>query len=276
MRPPAIRSPWLYTVVGVVFTVILLSPLYWVLSGSLMTQRELFSPHFSIWPQHLVFENWSNAVVRLLPHFANSAIVGVCTSVLTLLITAPAAYAIVWLKVRGRGAILSFMLTSQMLPAIVFVIPLFILFSNPDLNLVNTLPGLILGDMTFTVPFALIMLSAYLREFPYQLVEAALVDGAGQWRAFFSIVMPVTMTGMITVAIFSFLMPWGDLIFALSLITESGLQPLTLELYKAVGVYGIDWSFLLPGSLLTALPAVFFVVVASRFIVSGFTRGALQ
>ena len=274
MRPPAIRSPWLYTVVGVIFTVILLSPLYWVLSGSFMTQRELFSPHFSLWPREFIYENWTNAVVRLWPHLATSAIVSVCTSALTLLVVAPAAYAIVWLKVRGRGAILSFMLTSQMLPAIVFVIPLFVVFSRMDI--VNTLPGLILGDMTFTVPFALVMLGAYLREFPYQLVEAALVDGAGQWRAFFSIVLPVTMTGMITVAIFSFLMPWGDLIFALSLITEAGLQPLTLELYKARGALGIDWSFLLPGSLLTALPAVVFVVAASRFVVSGFTRGALH
>jgi multiple sugar transport system permease protein len=274
MRPPAIRSPWFYTVAGVIITVILLSPLYWVLSGSFMTQRELFSPHFSIWPRELIYENWTNAVVRLWPHLATSAIVSVCTSALTLLVTAPAAYAIVWLKVRGRGAILSFMLTSQMLPAIVFVIPLFVVFSR--MNIVNTLPGLILVDMTFTVPFALVMLGAYLREFPYQLVEAALVDGAGQWRAFFSIVLPVTITGMITVAIFSFLMPWGDLIFALSLITESGLQPLTLELYKARGALGIDWSFLLAGSLLTALPAVIFVVAASRYIVSGFTRGALH
>src|SRR5258707_6888965 len=83
------------------------------------------------------------------------------------------------------------MLTSQMLPAIVFVIPLFVLFSRMDI--VNTLPGLILGDMTFTVPFALVMLGAYLREFPYQLVEAALVDGAGQWRAFFSIAFALSL-----------------------------------------------------------------------------------
>jgi multiple sugar transport system permease protein len=274
MRFPAFRSPWWYTGFGIVITLILLLPLYWVLMGSFMTQRELFSPHFSFWPHEFVFQNWANALSRLWPHFTTSAIVSICTSAATLLITAPAAYALVWLKVRGRGALFSFMLTSQMLPAIVFVIPLFVLFSRIDL--VNTLPGLILGDMTFTIPFALVMLGAYLREFPYQLVEAAQVDGAGQWRAFFSIVLPVTKTGMITVAIFSFLMPWGDLIFALSLITEAGLQPLTLELYKAMGVYGIDWSFLLPGSLLTALPAGLFVVLASRFIVAGFTRGALH
>ncbi len=105
------------------------------------------------------------------------------------------------------------MLVTQMLPGIVFVIPLFIVFSK--INLVNTLPGLILADMTFTVPFALIMLSAYMKELPYELVEAAMVDGAGPFRAFLSVVLPITLPGLVTVGIFSFLMPWGDLLFAL-------------------------------------------------------------
>jgi multiple sugar transport system permease protein len=107
-------------------------------------------------------------------------------------------------------------------------------------------------------------------------VEAAMVDGASQLRAFLVVVLPVTLPGLITVGIFSFLIPWGDLIFALSLITESTLQPLTLELYKAMGQYGIDWAFLLPGSVLTAIPAVLFVIAASRFIVAGVTRGAIK
>src|SRR5260370_26789046 len=200
MRPPAFRSPWLYTVVGAIITVVLLSPLYWVLMGSFMTQRELFSPHFSLWPREFMFQNWTTAVGRLWPHFATSAIVSVCTSTATLLITAPAAYAIVWLKVRGRGAILTFMLTSQMLPAIVFVIPLFVLFSRIDI--VNTLPGLILRDMTFTVPFALVMLGAYLREFPYQLVQAALVDVAVQWRSLFSFFFSVFPHALIIICSF--------------------------------------------------------------------------
>ncbi len=163
---------------------------------------------------------------------------------------------------------------TQMLPAIVFVIPLFIVFTKIDL--VNTLAGLTLADMTFTIPFALIMLSAYMKDLPYELVEAALVDGAGQLRAFLMIVLPMTLPGLITVGVFSFLIPWGDLIFALSLITDDGLQPLTLQLYKAFGQYGIDWGFLLPGSVLTAVPAVIFVIAASRFIVAGVTRGAIK
>ena len=175
---------------------------------------------------------------------------------------------------RQKGFFFSCMLTSQMLPAIVFVIPLFILFSR--LNLVNTLPGLVLADLTFTVPFALIMLRAYLADFPYELVEAALVDGANQFQAFFVVVLPIMLPGLITIAIFSFLIPWGDLIFALSLMTDTGLQPLTVVLYKAVGQYGIDWTFLPPGSLLTAIPAVLFVIGASRFIVAGLTKGALR
>ena len=274
MRSPGTSSPWRYTIIGVVITIILLLPLYWVLSGSFMTPRELFGVHFSIWPHKFVFQNWSNALQRLAPHALTSFVVSLTTSALTLLVTGPAAYSIIWLKPRGRKVLQSFMLTSQMLPAIVFVIPLFVVFSRA--NLVNTLPGLILADMTLTVPFALVMLCAYVQEFPYELVEAALVEGASQWRAFRSVVIPVMTPGLVTIAIFSFLMPWGDLIFSLSLITDSGLQPLILELYKAVGQYGVDWSFLLPGSVLTAIPAVVVVLYFSRFIISGFTRGALR
>ena len=262
------------TVTVVVVTAILLSPFYWVLVGSFMTPAELFGVQQTLWPRHFAVENWVRALDRLWPHVRNSLLVSTVTSVGTLLIAAPAAYGLVWKKPLGRNVLASFMLVTQMLPAIVFVIPLFIVFSR--VSLVNTLPGLILADMTFTVPFALIMLSAYMKEFPYELVEAAMVDGAGPFRAFVVVVLPISLPGLVTVGIFSFLIPWGDLIFALSLITESGLQPLTLELYKAFGQYGIDWTFLLPGSVLTAIPAVIFIVLASRFIVAGVTRGAIK
>jgi multiple sugar transport system permease protein len=265
---------WRITLLAFAITAVLLSPLYWVLMGSFMTQRELFSPGLHLWPRQVAWQNWPNALFRLWPHVRSSIIVGGCTSAITLLIAAPAAYSMVWLKPKGKGILFSFMLTSQMLPAIVFVIPLFILFSRIDL--VNTFWGLILADSTFTVPFALIMLRAYMRDFPYELVEAALVDGAGQLRAFLMVVLPVILPGLVTVGIFGFLLPWGDLIFALSLITDTSVQPLTVELYKALGQYGIDWSFLLPGSVLTAIPAVLFVIGASRLIVAGVTRGALK
>jgi multiple sugar transport system permease protein len=265
---------WWITAAALIVSAILLSPFYWVLLGSFMTPAELLGGHMSLWPKHIAFGNWAEACNRLWPHIQNSLLVSVATSIGTLLITAPAAYGLVWRKPLGRKMLMAFMLMTQMLPAIVFVIPLFIVFTK--INLVNTLFGLILADMTFTIPFALIMLSAYMKDLPYELVEAAQVDGAGQWRAFFSVVLPMTFPGLITVGIFSFLIPWGDLIFALSLITDGSLQPLTLELFKAVGQYGIDWGFLLPGSVLTAVPAVLFVVLASRYIVAGVTRGAIK
>jgi multiple sugar transport system permease protein len=274
MTTLGILPRWWITAAALTISAILLSPFYWVLVGSFMTPAELFGGHMSLWPKHFVIENWSVALSRLWPHIQNSLLVSAVASVGTLLITAPAAYGLVWRKPLGRQTLLAFMLMTQMLPAIVFVIPLFIVFTQ--INLVNTLGGLILADMTFTVPFALIMLSAYMKDLPYELVEAALVDGAGQLRAFMMIVLPMTLPGLITVGVFSFLIPWGDLIFALSLITDASLQPLTLELYKAFGQYGIDWGFLLPGSVLTAIPAVIFVIAASRFIVAGVTRGAIK
>jgi multiple sugar transport system permease protein len=260
--------------IGAGLALILLSPLMWVLRGSVLTDRELFSPKFTLWPETIAWQNWPNALVRLWPHLATSLFVGTVTALLTLALAAPAAYGIVWLRLLGRRALFAMMLAAQMLPAIVFVIPLFILFTQ--LNLVNSLPGLILADMTFTTPFAVIMFCAYVRDFPYELAEAALVDGASHFRVFRSIVLPISLPGLVTVGIFSFLIPWGDLIFSLTLITETSIQPLTLELYRAVGQYGIVWNFLLPGSLLTAIPATLFVMFASRYIVSGVTRGAIR
>ena len=273
-KPPGWFAQWRLTFLAVAITAILLAPLYWVIVGSFMTQRELFSPGIHLWPKQVAWQNWPQALSRLWPHVQSSLIVGGFTAVLTLLSATPAAYSMTWLNAKGRAFLFSFMLTSQMLPAIVFVIPLFILFSR--LDLVNTLWGLVLADSTFTVPFALIMLRAYMSDFPYELVEAALVDGAGQVRAFLMVVIPVVLPGIVTVGIFGFLMPWGDLIFALSFITDTSIQPLTVELYKSFGQYGLDWSFLLPGSVLTAIPAVLFVVCASRMIVTGVTRGALK
>jgi multiple sugar transport system permease protein len=130
---------WWITVVVVVITAILLSPFYWVLVGSFMTPAELFGINQTFWPRHFVVANWSTALARLWPHVQNSLLVSTATSIGTRLITAPAAYGIVWKKPVGRNALSTFMLVTQMLPGIVFVIPLFIVFSK--INLVNTLFG---------------------------------------------------------------------------------------------------------------------------------------
>ena len=130
---------WWITVAVVVVTAVLLSPFYWVLVGSFMTPAELFGVDQSFWPRHFVVENWSKALERLWPHVQTSLLVSTVTSIGTLLITAPAAYGLVWKKPVGRTALSSFMLVTQMLPGIVFVIPLFIVFSR--INLVNTLPA---------------------------------------------------------------------------------------------------------------------------------------
>src|ERR1700760_4061912 len=144
---------WWITAAALTISAILLSPFYWVVGGSFLATAELFGGHMSLWPKHFVIENWSVALSRLWPHIQNSLLVSAVASVGTLLITAPAAYGLVWRKPLGRQSLLAFMLMTQMLPAIVFVIPLFIVFTQ--INLVNTLGGLILADMTFTVPFAL-------------------------------------------------------------------------------------------------------------------------
>jgi ABC-type glycerol-3-phosphate transport system permease component len=122
----AILPRWWITAAALFVSAVLLSPFYWVLVGSFMTPAELFGGHMSLWPRHFAFENWSAALSRLWPHIQNSLLVSAAASVGTLLITAPASYGLVWRKPRGRQTLSAFMLMTQMLPAIVFVIPLFI------------------------------------------------------------------------------------------------------------------------------------------------------
>ena len=167
------------------------------------------------------------------------------------------------------------MLVTQMLPGIVFVIPLFIVFSK--INLVNTLSWPDFGRHDFH--------GAVRADHALGLYEGIAIrtcrGGHGGWgrsvpRLPF-VVLPITLPGLVTVGIFSFLMPWGDLLFALSLITESSLQPLTLELYKAFGQYGIDWGFLLPGSVPHGDSGVIFVVLGQPFHrAQALPRGAVK
>lgn len=253
---------------------ILLFPVYWMLLGSFMRLPDLFHVPPYLWPPHPTLQNWANAFQALTPYVKNSLVVALGTAALTVCVAGPAGYALVWLRVRGKNALITLALVSQMLPAIVFVLPLFLLYNR--LGLLDTYTGLVLANGTFTIPFGLLMLRAYFHALSYESVEAALVDGANHYVAFLRIVLPVMVPSLVTIGMFAFLYPWGNFVFALGLATGSSIQPLTVQLSKALGVYGTDWGLLLAGSVIMAIPAVAFLVTASRYIVTAVTAGELR
>jgi multiple sugar transport system permease protein len=141
---------------------------------------------------------------------------------------------------------------------------------------VNSYLGLIIADGTYAVPFAILVLRAFLFSLPNELLYAARVDGATEWQAFRLIVIPLARSAMITVAVFAFLSGWGDFIFALTILNGSGIEPITLGIYTYLGNYSTDWGAVMAAGVFAMVPAGVVLVVAQRYIASGLTAGSVK
>ena len=166
------------------------------------------------------------------------------------------------------------LLISQLLPGIVIAGPLFVLFNR--IHLVNSYPGLILADISITLPFAVIVLRPFFLTIPMELESAALVDGSTRFGAFWRIVLPLVRPGLITVGVFAFLFTWGEFVFGLSLTTKEEVQPVTVALNSFIGQYGTKWNLLMSVATTVAIPIIVVFAGLQRFIVGGLTAGATK
>ena len=161
-----------------------------------------------------------------------------------------------------------------MLPYAAVIIPLFLIFTK--LRLINNHIGAVLGISVFLIPFAVIVLRAYMISVPTGLIEAALIDGADYFKIFRSIILPLTSPGIASVSILVFLMAWGNFIVPLAFIKERSLQPASIGLYTFVGQYGIQWNKLMAGSMIYTIPPLVIALIAGKSIVAGLTAGAFK
>ncbi|MDN3495500.1 carbohydrate ABC transporter permease [Planococcus sp. APC 4015] len=254
-----------------------LFPLYWLVSTSLKSPDQLFTSPPTWIPIPADFSNYSVAVFDnplMMRALGNSLIISVGATVLTLALAAPAAYAMARLRLRWTGLLLLPFLVAQLLPAINIALPMFALFSQ--WGLVNTYPGLILANTVGTLPFAVIVLRPFYLTIPKELEEAAAVDGATRFQAFFRIVLPLIQPGLITVAVFAFVMAWGEFVFGLTLTTEREMQPVTVTLNSFIGLYGTQWGPLMAASTIVAIPLIVVFVVFQKYITSGLAAGSVK
>ncbi|MFD1519456.1 carbohydrate ABC transporter permease [Pseudonocardia yunnanensis] len=267
-----VRRTWGNTLVGVLILAVMLFPVYWMVNVSLQPSGSAVStPWF---PLHVSFDGYATAVREQGGHLATSLVVALGSVVFSLLIATPAAYALAHFRVRGAGVVLFAILISQMIPGIVVANALYSAYN--DLGLLNSVLGLILADSTHGIPFAILIMRAFLGSIPTEVIEAARVDGAGQIRAFVSIVLPMSRNALITAALFTFLFTWSDFLFALTLTTTEDVRPVTLGLYQYIGSFVNDWSAVMATAVLASLPAVVLLVVAQRFVAAGVNSGAVK
>jgi multiple sugar transport system permease protein len=266
------RRGWGATVVGVLLLAVMLFPVYWMVNVSLQPSGSaVATPWF---PLHLSLHGYATALTQQGGHLLTSLLVAAGSVVFSLLVATPAAYALAHFRVRGAGAVLFGTLLSQMVPAIVVANALYGAYAA--LGLLNSVPGLILADSTAGIPFAILIIRAFLGAIPVEVVEAARVDGAGQVRAFVSIVLPMSRNALVTAALFTFLFTWSDFLFALTLTTTEDVRPVTLGLFQYLGSYVSDWSSVMATAVLASIPAVVLLLVAQRYVSAGVTGGAVK
>jgi multiple sugar transport system permease protein len=267
-----VRRSWGNTVVGVLILAVMLFPVYWMVNVSLQPSGSAVgTPWF---PVHLSFDGYATAVREQGGHLVTSLVVAVGSVLFSLLVATPAAYALAHFRVRGAGAVLFAILISQMIPGIVVANALYSAYN--DLGLLNSIPGLILADSSHGIPFAILIMRAFLGSIPAEVIEAARVDGAGQIRTFVSVVLPMSRNALITAALFTFLFTWSDFLFALTLTTTEDVRPVTLGLYQYIGAYVNDWSSVMATAVLASVPAVVLLLVAQRLVAAGVTSGAVK
>jgi multiple sugar transport system permease protein len=263
---------WRNTVVGVVLLAVMLFPVYWMVNVSLQPSGSaVATPWF---PLHVSFDGYATALAQQGPHLLTSLVVAVGSVAFSLLVAAPAAYALAHFRVRGAGVVLFAILISQMVPGIVVANALYSAYT--ELGLLNSIPGLILADSAHGIPFAILVMRAFMGAIPTEVVEAARVDGAGQIRSFVAIVLPMSRNALITAALFTFLFTWSDFLFALTLTTTEDVRPVTLGLFTYIGTYVNDWSTVMATAVLASIPAVALLLVAQRYVSAGVSSGAVK
>lgn len=194
--------------------------------------------------------------------------------ILSLAIAAPAAYALAQFRFRWINIALLVIIISQMIPGIVIANALYSAYN--DLGMLNSIPGLILADATHAIPFAILILRSSMMGIPPSIVEAARIDGAGLFRAFFSVVVPVSKNSLITAGLFSFLFSWSDFLFALTLTTTETVRPVTLGIYQYLGTQVSNWSAVMATAVLSSIPAIILLIIAQKYIAAGATGGAVK
>lgn len=259
------------------YLVFLAFPFLWLISTAFKPARELGSLHPTWIPEDPTLENFRQAFDEqpLLQAAANSLIAALSASLIAVLIATPMAYVMARHRNRVSKAATGWVVISQAFPFVLIIIPLFLILKN--LHLINSLLGLIMVYVVWSLPFALWMLVGYVRAVPTELEEAAAVDGASKVRTFVSVVAPLLAPGIVATAMFAFITAWNEFFFALVLLKTPEKQTLPVILNRFIGTEGVaDLGPLAAAAFLATIPSLVIFAIIQKRITGGMLAGAVK
>ena len=250
-------------------------PLFWAFVVSLKSETEVLA-----YPPRLIFEptwrNYADALFggfSILPSLGTSLIVSTATTVLTIAIAVPAAYAFARLRLTGKKWLGFYTLATQMVPPVGLVIPYFLILNR--IGWLDTYQGMVTVYLTFSLPFAIWLLVSYMEDIPREMEEAAYLDKASRWQTLWHIILPQVRGGIAVTVIFVFLNAWNEFLFAVQL-GGNTVRPVTVAMYNFVSVEQTLWAKLSAAALVAMVPMIIIGIAAQKQIVKGLTVGAVK
>jgi len=261
----------------VLAAVFCLLPFYWMVASSLRRTNDMFD--MSVWPNPMSLENYravfkpGHGFVRSL---GNSLVVAGSTTVLTLIIGVSAAYALARLRFRFKRAVLALVVSTSMFPGSLLIVPLLKLFT--DIGWINSYQAMVVPSLSFALPLAVWNLTAFFRRLPFELEQAAMVDGCTAGQAFRKIILPLAAPGVFTTAIITFVIAWNEYLIAVSMVNDQKMKTANVIVSQFTGQTGYDQPFgtQMAAGVVVTVPLVVVVLLFQRRIVAGLTSGGLK
>ncbi len=277
------REPW--RIAGNIFLVVLtlfaILPMVWMFLTSIKSQfaavqypPEWLPRNPSLAEYTRLLSPTNDSGRDFLRYMANSVGVSVATTVLGIIVAVPAAYAFSRFRFPGRSLLFYSVLLRNMFPAVVFLMPLFIMMRW--LGLVNTQVSLVLTYLTFGLPLSIWLLKGFYDNIPPQLEQAARIDGATRFQAFLYVVMPLSTPGIVATAIYSFILAWNEYVYALTFINDKARMTLPIGLQRFFAEYSTNWPGLMAASFIMSVPVVVMFLVLQKYFVRALTEGAVK
>jgi ABC-type glycerol-3-phosphate transport system permease component len=262
---------------AIFFIALVLIPYFWVLTTSFKRHEDIFRLPIQWIPEKPVLTNYIEVVFgpeNFQQKFLNSLIVTLSTVIVALAISVTSAFALARFRLRGKLTILKIILVSQMIPTVVLFVPLYEVFAF--LRILDTYWALIIGNLTFCIPFAVWLLRSFFLNIPKGIEDAGLVDGCSRMQVLLRIVLPISGPGLVTAAAFIFIYSWQEYILALTFINSSNKYTLPVALTSFIGQYNTQWGALMAASVFVTIPVIIMFLFLKRFIVSGVMGGAIK
>ncbi|WP_037368276.1 carbohydrate ABC transporter permease [Amycolatopsis orientalis] len=266
----------LVSAAGLLVGLLFLFPTYWMFTTSLKTPGDVLSPKYDLIPTSATLSNFASALTKpgFVTYLANSLIVTLGAVLAALVVGVLAAIPLARFRFRGRKGFLLLILVAQLAPLSALFIPMYLLMR--DIGLLNTLPSLLLVYFATSLPFTVWMLYGFVNGIPYDLEEAAMIDGCSRVGAFRRVTLPLLGPGLVTTSVFSFITAWNEFLFALVFMRDQTKQTLPVWLSSFKTAFSIDWGGVMAASVVYAIPAVVFFLIVQRKLVSGMTAGAVK